>query len=190
MSAARHGQARQLPARLSGQRQGRQGNRTRGGTRTGSRTGPSTDHAALAEQLAGVRALVAVFVVASVTGLVFGGLRVADAMGAANTYSRTAQLAVLAQQATGLAQAMENERDGTPAYTAYRSARRRRNRGQGRAVGRRADHSGAGTPERRRSTAAETVTDATGAADESLAAAIGSGVPGQHPGQGRRASSP
>ena len=55
--------------------------------------------------------LAAVFVVASVTGLVFGGLRVANAVSAANAYSRTAQLAVMAQQNAALAQAMEDERD-------------------------------------------------------------------------------
>ena len=63
--------------------------------------------------------LAAVFVVASVTGLVFGGLRVADAVSAANAYSRTVQLATLAEQATALAQAMENERDQYAGVAAY-----------------------------------------------------------------------
>ncbi|HEX9040517.1 MAG TPA: nitrate- and nitrite sensing domain-containing protein [Trebonia sp.] len=63
--------------------------------------------------------LAAVFVVASVTGLVFGGLRVANAVRDANAYSRTAQLASLAQQATALAQAMENERDVYAGVAAY-----------------------------------------------------------------------
>jgi len=69
--------------------------------------------------------LAAVFVVASVTGLVFGGLRVANAVSEANAYSRTAQLAVMAQQATALAQAMGNERDayaGVAAYTTLAAA--------------------------------------------------------------------
>jgi len=64
--------------------------------------------------------LAAVFVVASVTGLVFGGLRIANAAGQATAYSRTAQLSALAEQNTALAQAMENERDlyaGVAAYT-------------------------------------------------------------------------
>ncbi len=65
--------------------------------------------------------LAAVFVVASVTGLVFGGLRVANAVSAANAYSRTAQLAVMAQQNTALAQAMEDERDAYAGVTAYNS---------------------------------------------------------------------
>ena len=57
--------------------------------------------------------LVAVFVVASLTGLVFGGLRVADAVGAASGYGRITQLATLGQQVTALAQDLENERDHT-----------------------------------------------------------------------------
>jgi signal transduction histidine kinase len=63
--------------------------------------------------------LVAVFAVASVTGLVFGGLRVSDAIGSANAYGRTAQLAVLGEQVTAFAQAMENERDIYAGYAAY-----------------------------------------------------------------------
>src|ERR1700685_2540191 len=37
--------------------------------------------------------LVALFVMASVLGLVFGGLRIADAVGTASAYSRTVRLA-------------------------------------------------------------------------------------------------
>src|ERR1700691_4122039 len=57
--------------------------------------------------------LVALFVMASVLGLVFGGLRIADAVGTASNYSRTVQLADVARQITALAQAMEDERDHT-----------------------------------------------------------------------------
>jgi signal transduction histidine kinase len=57
--------------------------------------------------------LVALFVMASVLGLVFGGLRIADAVESANSYSRSAQLADVGQQLTQLAQAMEDERDLT-----------------------------------------------------------------------------
>ena len=57
--------------------------------------------------------LVAVFVVASLTGLVFGGLRVADAVSAADGYTRTAQLADLGKQVTQLAHDLESERDRT-----------------------------------------------------------------------------
>src|SRR5579859_6214426 len=63
--------------------------------------------------------LVAVFAVASVTGLVFGGLRVADAVSAADGYSRTAQLATLGEQSIRLAQALEDERDRTAGVAAY-----------------------------------------------------------------------
>ena len=57
--------------------------------------------------------LVALFVMASLLGLVFGGLRIADAVGTASDYSRTVQLADVARQITALAQAMEDERDQT-----------------------------------------------------------------------------
>src|SRR3984957_18722923 len=57
--------------------------------------------------------LVALFVMASVLGLVFGGLRIADAVGAASSYSRSAQLADVGQQLTQLGQGMEDERDLT-----------------------------------------------------------------------------
>ena len=57
--------------------------------------------------------LVALFVMASLLGLVFGGLRIADAVGTASDYTRTVQLADVARQITALAQAMEDERDHT-----------------------------------------------------------------------------
>jgi len=63
--------------------------------------------------------LIAVFMVASVTGLVFGGLRVADAISTSDAYGRTAQAALLGEQATLLAQAMENERDLYAGFAAY-----------------------------------------------------------------------
>jgi signal transduction histidine kinase len=64
------------------------------------------------------RRLVAVIVMAIVMGLVFGGLRVTSAIGTANSFSRTSQLAVLGSDATALAQALENERDLTAALCA------------------------------------------------------------------------
>jgi len=64
------------------------------------------------------RRLVAVIVLAMVMGLVFGGLRVASAMGTANSFARTTQMAVLGEQVTALAQAMENERDTSAAVLA------------------------------------------------------------------------
>ena len=63
--------------------------------------------------------LVGVFMVASVTGLVFGGLRVSDAISTSDAYGRTAQVALLGEQATNLAQAMEDERDLSAGYAAY-----------------------------------------------------------------------
>ncbi len=64
------------------------------------------------------RRLVAVIVLAVVMGLVFGGLRVASAIGTASSFARTTQLAVLGEQVTALAQAMENERDLSAAVLA------------------------------------------------------------------------
>jgi signal transduction histidine kinase len=64
------------------------------------------------------RRLVAVIVMAVVMGLVFGGLRVASAIGTASSFGRTTQLAVLGEQVTALAQAMENERDLSAAVLA------------------------------------------------------------------------
>src|SRR5215469_10736447 len=64
------------------------------------------------------RRLVAVIVMAVVMGLVFGGLRVAAAANTATGFARTNQLALLGQQVTALAQALENERDKTAGYDA------------------------------------------------------------------------
>jgi signal transduction histidine kinase len=55
---------------------------------------------------------------AVVMGLVFGGLRVAAAANTATGFARTNQLALLGQQVTALAQAMEDERDKTAGYDA------------------------------------------------------------------------
>jgi len=63
--------------------------------------------------------LVAVFMVASATGLVLGGLRVAGAISTSDSYGRTAQVALLGEQATHLAQALEDERDLYAGYAAY-----------------------------------------------------------------------
>jgi signal transduction histidine kinase len=63
--------------------------------------------------------LVVVFVAASVTGLVFGGLRVSDAVSAANGYARTTQLATLAKESALLGQDLENERDLTIGVSAF-----------------------------------------------------------------------
>jgi signal transduction histidine kinase len=64
------------------------------------------------------RRLIAVIVIALVMGLVFGALRVASAADTATGFARTTQLAVLGEEVTALAQAMENERDLTAALCA------------------------------------------------------------------------
>jgi signal transduction histidine kinase len=57
--------------------------------------------------------LAALCAMASVLGLVFGGLRISDAVGTSNAYTQTVQLAVVGSKVTALAQAMEDERDRT-----------------------------------------------------------------------------
>jgi signal transduction histidine kinase len=61
----------------------------------------------------------AVFVLASVLGLVFGSVKVSDAIDTANADARTAQLTTLGEQELTLAQALENERDLSAGITAY-----------------------------------------------------------------------
>ena len=64
--------------------------------------------------------LAALCAMASVLGLVFGGLRISDAVDTSNAYTRTVQLSVIGTKITALAQAMEDERDlsaGTMALT-------------------------------------------------------------------------
>ena len=62
--------------------------------------------------------LTAVVVVAVVLDGVLGGLRLAAASSSAAQFGRVAQLAVLGQQVTGLAHAMEDERDQTAGFIA------------------------------------------------------------------------
>ena len=57
--------------------------------------------------------LAALCAMASVLGLVFGGLRISDAVDTSAAYTRTVQLAVIGTKITTLAQAMEDERDLT-----------------------------------------------------------------------------
>jgi len=120
--------------------------------------------------------LAAVFVVASVSGLVFGGLRVADAASSANAYSRTAQLAVMAEQATVLAQAMENERDlyaGVAAYGALAATATANKAGPAVA----GPINAALARQNAALTAAEQVTDTQAQRTGTLASAIGSAFP-------------
>jgi signal transduction histidine kinase len=62
--------------------------------------------------------LIALIVLPTVMGMVFAGLRVDVAASSAATFGRVEQLAALGQQITGLAQAMEDERDLTAAFIA------------------------------------------------------------------------
>jgi signal transduction histidine kinase len=62
--------------------------------------------------------LVALIVIPTVAGMIFAGLRVGVAAANAQTFGRVEQLAILGQQVTGLAQAMENERDATAMFIA------------------------------------------------------------------------
>jgi hypothetical protein len=62
--------------------------------------------------------LTAVVVVAVVLDGVLGGLRLAAAAGSTAQFGRVAQLAVLGQQVTGLAHALEDERDQTAGFIA------------------------------------------------------------------------
>ena len=55
--------------------------------------------------------LIALIAIPTVVAMAFAGLRVAAAAGSAAHFGRSAQLAALGQQVTGLAQAMEDERD-------------------------------------------------------------------------------
>src|SRR5215472_9462152 len=61
------------------------------------------------------RRLIAVIVLALIMGLVFGGLRVAAAVGSADQFGRVARLASLGEQVTILVQDLQNERDETAA---------------------------------------------------------------------------
>ena len=59
------------------------------------------------------RRLFAVIVAALLMGLVFGGLRVADAENSASQFSRTQQLAKLGAQLVTVVDDLQNERDAT-----------------------------------------------------------------------------
>jgi signal transduction histidine kinase len=62
--------------------------------------------------------LIAVAVIAIVLDMVLGGLRMAAAADSVAGFDRVTQLASLGQQVTGLAQALENERDQTAGFIA------------------------------------------------------------------------
>jgi signal transduction histidine kinase len=64
------------------------------------------------------RRLIALVAIPTLLGLALAGLRVTDAMRSAEAYGQVDRLAVVGQQVTGLAQAMEDERADTAAFIA------------------------------------------------------------------------
>jgi signal transduction histidine kinase len=62
--------------------------------------------------------LIVLVAIPTVLGLALTGLRITDAMRSAQAYGQVGRLAVLGQQVTGLAQAMEDERADTAAFIA------------------------------------------------------------------------
>jgi signal transduction histidine kinase len=64
------------------------------------------------------RRLMVLVAIPTVLGLALAGLRVTDAMRSAAAYGQVDRLAVVGQQVTGLAQAMEDERTDTAAFIA------------------------------------------------------------------------
>jgi signal transduction histidine kinase/predicted RNA-binding Zn ribbon-like protein len=62
--------------------------------------------------------LIALIAIPTLVAMFFAGLRVEAAASSATAFGQAAQLATLGQQVTGLAQAMENERDLTAAFIA------------------------------------------------------------------------
>jgi len=62
--------------------------------------------------------LIVLVAIPAVLGLALTGLQVTDATRSAEVYGQVGRLAVLGQQVTGLAQAMEDERADTAAFIA------------------------------------------------------------------------
>jgi len=62
--------------------------------------------------------LIALIAIPTMMGLLLGGLRVGAAASTASGFGQVRQMALLAQQVTGLAQALEDERDFTAGYIA------------------------------------------------------------------------
>jgi signal transduction histidine kinase len=88
-------------------------------TRPGTWPAHRGEGSALALRNWGVaRRLIAAVAIPTVLGLALAGLRVTDAMRSAQSYGQVGRLAVIGQQVTGLAQAMEDERADTAAFIA------------------------------------------------------------------------
>ena len=120
--------------------------------------------------------LAALCAMASVLGLVFGGLRIADAVGTSDAYSHTVQLAVVGSKVTALAQAMEDERDrftGSMALTMLQAAPRPT--GAGTQV--QATITGDLNQQNAELSSAESTTDAAATSAQTAVESIGSGFP-------------
>ena len=120
--------------------------------------------------------LIALFAMASVLGLVFGGLRIADAVGTASAYSRSVRLADVSVRVTALAQAMEDERDRTIGVAALMTLQANAPAGNSSSpVG--ASLTAALKQENAELDSAEAVTNAAATSAESAIEGIGSGFP-------------
>ena len=120
--------------------------------------------------------LIALFAMASVLGLVFGGLRIADAVGTAGAYSRSVQLADVGVRVTALAQAMEDERDRTIGVAALMTLQQNAPAGSSSspvAASLTADLK----QENAELTSAEAITNAAAASAQSAIEGIGAGFP-------------
>jgi signal transduction histidine kinase len=93
------------------------GKRARARDKRASGREPGTLRVALRDWPVSLR-LIALITAALVMGLVFGGLRVANAVGSADQFGRVAQLASLGEQVTILVQDLQNERDETAGVAA------------------------------------------------------------------------
>ena len=120
--------------------------------------------------------LIALFVMASVLGLVFGGLRIADAVGTAGAYSRSVQLADVGVRVTALAQAMEDERDRTIGVTALMTLQQNAPAGSGNSQAA-ASLATDLKQENAELTSAEAVSNAAAASAQTAIEGIGSGFP-------------
>ena len=120
--------------------------------------------------------LIALFAMASVLGLVFGGLRIADAVGTASAYSRSVRLADVGVRVTALAQAMEDERDRTIGVTALMTLQQNATAGDSSS-----QVAASVTADLKQENAelgsAEAITNAAAASAESAIEGIGSGFP-------------
>ncbi len=118
----------------------------------------------------------ALFVAASLMGLVFGGVRIADSLSAAGADANTSQLAVLGQQVTVLAQDLENEQDLTVGQLTLEQVKAQAASDGAPASAVQAISQAMTTVTKELQTA-EVASNAAGVATKQLAAAVGSAFP-------------